>query len=157
MNPLARRALIVTVCLVFASPLSAAWLENGFVPDPLPGEQSSAAVCSDGAGGMIVVFGDTRSGTSHIYSQRVNALGQPLWAAGGVVVCDYSAGEQVNPCIAEDGAGGAYIAWEDFVPSTSMQGIYAQHLTSAGVRTWNAAGLAIASGHRRDFSSPVIA
>src|SRR5689334_7792613 len=62
------------------------------------------AIVSDGAGGAIVTWMDSRSGTNNdIYAQRVNAAGAAQWTTDGVALCTAANG-QYDPTITSDGA-----------------------------------------------------
>jgi len=76
------------------------------------GDQSAPVYISDGNGGGIAVWSDQRAGNYDIYAQRLDANGDAMWPAYGVVVCK-AAGDQVNPQAVSDGAGGVIVAWED--------------------------------------------
>jgi hypothetical protein len=95
----------------------AAWSSDPMVNLPVctvTGAQTHVRATTDGEGGAIITWRDERAGasSSDIYAQRVDAGGNLLWSPVGVPV-DASAGIQVNPQIASDGAGGAYILWQD--------------------------------------------
>lgn len=108
------------------------------------------ALCSDGAGGAIVVWADYRSLNFDIYAQRINSTGQVQWTTNGIVICNAGNGQEW-PEIASDGAGGAFIVWEDNRNSVSTgYDIYAQHINSSGIPQWTANGLLIcnASGQQ---------
>ena len=73
------------------------------------GINTNPAITSDGAGGAIVTWHDTRSGgTTDIYAQRVNASGAIQWTADGVALCT-ARGNQDYVWITIDGAGGAIV------------------------------------------------
>lgn len=80
--------------------------------------QGVARMVPDGAGGVIVVWLDFRnifSTQRDIYAQRIMADGSIAlgWPTDGLPVCTLS-GDQWEPEIASDGAGGAIIVWEDY-------------------------------------------
>ena len=75
-------------------------------------DQTSPRFATDGGGGAIVVWHDERGGDMDIYAQRVKASGTIQWAAGGVGICTET-GSQSGARIVEDGAGGAFIVWND--------------------------------------------
>lgn len=106
------------------------------------------AICSDGAGGAIIVFQDGRSGDWDIYAQRINAAGVPQWTTDGVPIC-ISTNYQWYPNLIPDGAGGAIITWHD-IRSNLTNDVYAQRVNSAGVVQWTANGVVIcnAAGHQ---------
>ncbi len=118
------------------------WAANGVALTTASDDQVMSGIVSDGAGGAIVVWHDRRTGTNYdIYAQRVNAAGIPQWTAGGLALCTAS-GDQSVPAIAEDGAGGAIVAWED-VRSVSNYDIYAQRVNASGVLQWTTDGVAV--------------
>jgi hypothetical protein len=89
------------------------WAADGVVVCAASLDQYGPRIVSDGAGGAIITWRDSRAGVADdIYAQRVDASGAPLWAADGVAVCAASL-DQVGPQITSDGAGGAIIAWQD--------------------------------------------
>ena len=73
--------LLATVGLRCLTPASvhAAWPNDPNVNVPLctaAGDQLSPTIVSDGAGGAIVTWHDYRSGSTDIYAQRVERIGQ---------------------------------------------------------------------------------
>lgn len=117
-----------------------------------PGTQDKPAATSDGAGGAIITWQDSRSGHYRVYAQRVDADGNVLWATDGVRVCmdDSQSAYQDEPQIASDGAGGAIITWQDhrkgYVSnpyySTDFD-IYAQRIDANGNRLWAGTGVLV--------------
>jgi MYXO-CTERM domain-containing protein len=106
--------------------------------------QRRPEIASDGAGGAIVVWEDYRNaGYSDVYAQRVSASGTVAWQANGVPVV-MAAGDQTVPVLAEDGAGGAIVAWEDRRAAGGYPSIYAQRIGPSGAASWPANGIPIA-------------
>ncbi len=92
---------------------SPGWSESGHALVTATGAQQAACVSSDGAGGVIVVWQDYASGaTADIRAQRVSGGGQKLWGADGMSICEGPL-DQTAPSVAGDGAGGAFIFWQD--------------------------------------------
>lgn len=91
----------------------------------------------DGSGGFIVVWNDFRSGTSHIYAQRIDSNGTAQWAANGVVVCSAPGGQI---CVVTDLAGGVVVTWADYRAGSD---IYAQRINGLGFALWPFNGVAI--------------
>jgi hypothetical protein len=83
------------------------------------------------------------------------------WPWGGVVVCAAS-GDQEAPGIASDGAGGAFVVWQDR-RDPNHERTYAQHVLEDGsiAAGWPADGLAlstdasVAASTRTEYPSPV--
>src|SRR5258706_11097479 len=65
-----------------------------------------------------------------IYAQRIDATGASQWTPDGVPLCTATDNQQL-PTIAIDGAGGAFVAWQDRRGGTTND-IYVQHVYSAG-------------------------
>jgi hypothetical protein len=117
-----------------------AWPVNGRALCTAAGDQKSPEIVPDGAGGAIVTWLDMRSGqgasydpyTQDLYAQHVLASGvvDPAWPADGRALCT-ATGNQKNPEIVTDGAGGAIVAWEDFRGGMDSD-IYAQRVTAHG-------------------------
>ena len=116
------------------------WATNGVPVCTATDNQTFHAACADGAGGVIVVWSDYRSGNhTALYAQRLNSSGARMWAANGVPVCDAS-GVRGWSTIVSDGSGGAIVAWLERTLAGD-QLVYAQHMNSAGVRQWAASGV----------------
>jgi hypothetical protein len=97
-------------------------------------------ITSDGAGGAIVTWEDSRSGNDDIYAQRVNASGAVQWTADGAAICTATE-NQAEARIAFDDAGGAIITWQD--GRNGNWDIYAQRVNASGVVQWTADGVAL--------------
>jgi hypothetical protein len=132
---------------------AANWTANGILVCTSTLDQLDPVICSDGAGGAIIAWDDSR-GSGDIYAQRVNRDGVVQWAAGGVPVANTTNSQQ-NPVMCSDGAGGAILAWHD----TRADGdgdIYAQRILPGGTGAWLANGtpVCVDPGSQED---PVIA
>jgi hypothetical protein len=96
---------------------------------------------SDGAGGAIVVWQDKRNGDYDIYAQHELASGavDPQWPMNGLAVST-AVGDQDDPSLVSDGAGGAIVIWYD--DSTGNWLLYAQHVLASGIvdPAWPASG-----------------
>jgi hypothetical protein len=122
---------------------TALWTANGVTVCAASASQVVPAVASDGAGGAIVAWRDSRGGASDIYAQRLSAAGAVQWTADGVVVCNV-AQAQLGVQIVSDASGGAFIAWTDH-RNTVDDDIYAQRVDGNGVPQWTANGIGIVS------------
>jgi FlgD Ig-like domain len=119
------------------------WTPNGIGLCTAPFSQYDPAIVSDGAGGAIVVWEDTRSGMGRdLYVQRVDASGIVQWVANGVVLCA-AASEQQRPTITADGNGGAIVAWEDQRLGAGNTNLYVQLVDTFGTMQWAANGVAL--------------
>ena len=143
-----RLVLLPVVLATLGSSAPAAWAAwpsdpNANVPlCTIANDQPSPTIISDGAAGAIVVWVDQRNGTANtdIYAQRVNAAGVPQWTADGVALCA-ATGNQSNPMITSDGAGGAIVTWYD--GRGANYDIYAQRVNAAGTPQWTGDGVAL--------------
>lgn len=147
---------LLSVALLFARPAAASWPSSPLVNVPVctaAADQEFAQVVADGAGGVIVTWFDYRGGiAADIYAQRISSSGSPLWTADGVPVCATS-GDQTYPVIASDGAGGAYIAWNDL---RSGLKVYGQHLAADGSPQWVTDGIPLCSNPAAQQNPSVI-
>jgi hypothetical protein len=116
------------------------WAANGFSVCPDFHGQQSPQIVSDGTGGAIVTWADSRGGAYDVYAQRVNAGGAAQWASGGVALCSEPHSQQ-SPQIASDGAGGAIVVWVDY--RGGNYDIYAQRVSGAGAVEWARDGAAV--------------
>lgn len=131
------------------SPTGAAlWGANGFQISIVGRNNQDVAITTDGAGGAIVTWAGTGSFDDFdIYAQRVLPNGSVSWAAGGLDICNvgnFTTGlSQVKPTICADGAGGAFVAWDDGRAGLGTHDIYAQHITGLGTALWTINGVAV--------------
>jgi hypothetical protein len=132
---------------IYAQKLDAAgnvaWATNGIAVVMKTGEQQDARLMSDGAGGAIVVWQDSSAAGFDVYAQRISTSGMPLWTAGGVAICA-AVGDQLNPRLETDGAGGAIITWQDKRGGVSND-VYAQRIDANGNALWPANGMVISN------------
>jgi hypothetical protein len=106
-------------------------------------DQVNLEIVTDGSEGMIIVWRDFRSGTHYdIYAQRIDYIGNPIWAVDGISICTVGAttGEAK---IVYDGMRGVIIAWYDSRSVTTD--IYAQRVGSSGSAEWTNNGIALTS------------
>ncbi len=81
------------------------------------------------------------SSNGDIYAQRVYPDGTAAWTTDGVSL-SVAAGNQRNPEIVSDGAGGAIVTWGD-LRSGSHYDIYAQRVYSDGTTAWATDGVSL--------------
>ncbi len=122
--------------------LAAGWPLNGIPVCTFAGATAPDAVfgmCTDGAGGVIVAWGDQRVVGStaflQVYAQHVLPDGTLAWDSNGVPVCTASIGESFPQAVA-DGSGGAYVCWLDSRSNDGRFVPYAQHLSPGGAPLW---------------------
>jgi hypothetical protein len=137
------------------------WTANGVALCTDPNDQFSPVIVPDGAGGAIATWMDYRTpatpetgSTTDIYAQRISASGLLQWTANGVSVC--SAPEnQAYPSISQDGVGGALVAWHDWRGGTTTD-VYAQRISSAGIMSWTADGIAVSTSADNQASARIV-
>jgi hypothetical protein len=106
------------------------WTANGAALCTASFDQIAPQIVSSTIGGAIVAWSDQRSDPGDIYAQRVNGSGSAQWTLNGVVVCTAPGEQTFHPRsseIATDGAGGAFVTWEDL--RTGPTDIYGQQVT----------------------------
>jgi len=122
------------------------WTDNGTVTSNAAKDQRDQEIVSDGAGGAIIAWIDSRntvvSDNDSIYAQRVNSSGNTLWTDNGTVIAS-ELGEGFIGEVISDGTGGAIIVWEDQGRSYPDTDIYAQRVNSSGNTLWTDNGTAI--------------
>ena len=116
------------------------WGECGVEVGEGQSSNSLPQLISDGAGGAIITWIKYVMGGLDIHSQRIDADGQRLWGQDGVVICD-TTGNQGEPQIISDGAGGAIIVWAD--ARGGNWDIYAQRIDADCNTLWTPCGVAI--------------
>jgi predicted lipoprotein with Yx(FWY)xxD motif len=128
------------------------WTLDGVSICTAVGEQYAPRMTSDGSGGAIITWEDTRNGSlnNDIYAQRINSSGTIEWTANGIGICTVGWVQQ-EPQIISDGAGGAIVTWHDY-RNGSDTNIYAQRINSSGTEQWTTDGVALctASGDQHN-------
>ena len=134
--------LAAVICLLSLTGLSlkAQWIEDGTPICIAPNNQEYPIIASDGAGGAIISWFGPPAGDFNIYAQRVNAIGDTLWAANGIAVCDTTGVQRLQQMI-PDGAGGVFITWED--NRGADFDIYAQRIDAGGNTLWQHQGVLV--------------
>jgi hypothetical protein len=131
------------------------WTARGIAICTATNLQYEPKIVSDGAGGAILTWRDSRNGSNlDIYAQRINATGMVQWTANGIAICIAIRDQYVDE-IVSDGAGGAIITWLDN-PNGSNLDIYAQRINAGGVVQWTADGVAICTSIRHQFVPQIV-
>ena len=119
------------------------WLSSGIPICIEDGYQYNPDICSDGFGGAVIAWIDTRGMDADIYSQRIDKNGTLLWldassntywTAGGTPVT-VAGGHQEDFRLIPDNFGGAIFTWED--ARGADKDIYAQRLKENPIVTIN--------------------
>ena len=108
-----------------------------------------SSAIADGSGGIIVAWSTIVNGSGQVYVQRVLADGSvaPTWPATGYAVAP-DAFDQRLPCVAPDGTGGAFVAWQQGPGGSIYNEILVQRVDGSGsvARDWPRAGYQQAAG-----------
>lgn len=115
------------------------WTPNGVVLCNASFNQENPQICSDGAGGAIIMWEDYRNGSNYdIYAQCIDSNGVLKWMNNGTSICSAN-DNQRSPKITSDGEEGAIITWYDY-RSGSDYDIFAQRINSNGTVRWTVNG-----------------
>lgn len=108
--------------------------------------QSAVEICTKGGiNGAIIAWKDGRSGastgsaSSQIYMQLINPSGVVQWASNGILI-----GSGINPNLAEDGAGGVVVTWQDSTGIVNKEwNVFAQRVDGSGNLMWGATPVSV--------------
>jgi hypothetical protein len=119
------------------------WTTNGVIVSNALYRQKNPAIISDGTGGAIIAWEDTRNTNYDIYAQCLDSNGADKWTPNGVGIVTAPGGQQF-PCIVSDDSGGAIIAWVDNRISRNSD-IYVQHIDRSGAMQWPMDGVPVST------------
>jgi len=115
------------------------WGDIGIRVGPFANAQYGPALAADAAGNTYVAWIDNNA-PSGLRVQKLAPDGTTLWDVSGVVVAGTGSTAQ-GQHLAPDGAGGCYVAWEDF--RSGNWDIAVQRIDAAGTPLWTANGIMI--------------
>jgi hypothetical protein len=127
------------------------WTADGVALCTATGEQQNPVVCSNGLGGAIVAWRDTRGGVYRVYLQQVSAGGTTLWAANGIQASTNGVA-QTDPRLVSDGANGVILVWLD---NRSSFDFYAQRLDNSGAPLWSPSDVALVTNPASQFGAEI--
>ena len=133
---------------------TAQWTANGVLVTGTLNTSNYLGIISDGAGGIIMVWQDNRSGNLDVYAQRISTGGVTEWTAGGEPIAA-SAIYEGPPSITTDGSGGAIINWAD--SRNGNPDVWAQRVDASGAPHWAAGGVPVAADpNLSEYSTKIV-
>lgn len=136
------------------------WTSNGVLVCSAASTQAQHLAISDGAGGAIIAWVDSRDyalNRQDIYAQRLDPSGSSLWAPNGVPICTASL-IQYELSLCSDGDGGAIITWEDARADVHEYAydIYAQRIGGNGTTLWAANGIPVCTASDAQYQPELV-
>jgi hypothetical protein len=149
----------VYVTAVDAEPDIGVWPPDGALLATSPGEAFFAgAVVSDGQGGVFAAWEDARGGDLDPRVQHLRADGTLAegWMPAGMPAAQHG-GEANFTCVATDGAGGVFVAWQERRVAPAVD-VFVQRLDASGTVAsgWSTDGRAVADVPVRARAAPCI-
>ncbi|HEY2953742.1 MAG TPA: T9SS type A sorting domain-containing protein [Candidatus Eisenbacteria bacterium] len=147
--------------LTASGTIAPGWPAGGLPVSVAENSQGVQAIATDGGGGLLLCWVDGRNkqlgNGGDIYAQRVLSDGTIAsgWPVNGAPVVR-APDSQSLPAIASDGAGGAYVVWQEWrYQLTNRVDVYAQHLTATGdvALGWPVDGLPVCA-NQEDQAGP---
>lgn len=137
-----KKIIIICFLCLFCRELNSQWSRDGLeILNPISTTQAyEPSIAADGAGGAFICWSDFRNNINwNVFVQRVDENGFVKFTANGIQITDDSISAR-NVEIVSDGAGGAFMAWQD-----SRGGIFAQKINSLGQAMWAENGVRVSS------------
>ena len=134
------------------------WSANGTPVCVSAHNKAFPRIVADGLGGAIVGWRDHDPlgvvDDDH-HAQRLDPLGNPLWALNGLALCAAAPGSQGDMEATSDQRNGAIFTWTDarVVPGYD---IYAQRVSGAGVMLWGANGTAVTTAANQQTYAAIV-
>jgi hypothetical protein len=127
------------------------WIGDGVqicaVPEDHFADFDYPEIISDGAGGAIIAWVDTRTDKYKVFAQKLDGNGQIQWAPGGVEVSTIPAAQEFQRLVS-DGRGGTIVSWrQQRMDVWYHDDVFAQRIDSFGNVCWSDTGAAICSGN----------
>lgn len=103
---------------------------------------SYLVACADNNDGAFFAWEDPRNGDFDVYVQHVDGNGSPVWDDNGIRLSMTTNDDFVMDVVADD-RGGCIVSW---TTPGATEYVSAQRISAAGVKLWNAAGVAVSTG-----------
>ncbi|MCF2499936.1 T9SS type A sorting domain-containing protein [Dyadobacter chenhuakuii] len=136
---------------IYAQKINAAgeiqWQKDGILVCGATGHQINPSLISNGEGGAIIAWEDSRGARTNTYIQSVNGDGSMKWAVNGIRVID-DVSIQTSPRLVSDERNGAILTWQD--NRKNEYNVYVQRINGDGQMMWETAGkvACIAPGYK---------
>jgi hypothetical protein len=122
------------------------WAANGVrltVSDNTASNKTAPIIDVVNATEAIIVYRDNRVSSVDMYAQKILiSSGATQWV-NEVSLHGDKLNTQTAQAMLRDGAGGAFVVWEDPRSGTTDRNIYAQRIDNSGAVTWGADGLVV--------------
>jgi hypothetical protein len=118
-----------------AGAIASNWPVGCRVVNTAGGIQDAPSICSDGAGGVIIAYENNVYGTYDIDAQHLGSNSVPLTDQ----VVDNASGHQVAPVVASDGAGGAFVLYQNATYNLACTRITSAMVAASGWYSVNVA------------------
>lgn len=116
------------------------WEENGHLVAKSAAKQENPEIIKLKNADWVIVWEDYRRGKSHLYAQKINSAGIPLWQEGGTPLV-YGAMAQEKSSLALSPNDEVIVVWQD--RRNGNYDIYSQKLSSDGAAEWTENGLSV--------------
>ncbi|NUN08704.1 MAG: T9SS type A sorting domain-containing protein [Ignavibacteriaceae bacterium] len=140
------KRLLLSLLLIFTFELSAQWVSNNTTNTAIcdtAGEQALAKIAGVPGGGCYISWFDNRSGSYAVYLQRLDPMGNKLWANNGLLVSNNpQSSSLVDYDLKTDAAGNAMIAFTDTRNGGSLNP-FAYLISPSGQFLWGANGVTL--------------
>ena len=127
--------------------------ENYTYPAVIPSDNGSVIVVHTGYTGPFY------AAVVHIYAQKFDTDGNPVWAnPGGVAIQDRGGIPfYVHPMVISDNSNGVFVTWYDDWDSNNLFSSFAQHITSTGTVMFPANGAEVSTNTTMHHLYPTLA
>jgi Secretion system C-terminal sorting domain len=150
-------ALAVLLIFSFSFKLSAQWSSDPSVNlqvCDVTGDQALPKIASTNDGGCYISWFDNRNGSYAVYLQRLDAMGNKLWASDGVLISNNTQSTSlVDWAIASDNHNNAIVTFTDTRDNDSLHA-FAYLVDTTGNMLWGANGIRL-SGNGDYQPNPV--
>jgi hypothetical protein len=120
------------------------WTYDGAIVTNKTNREHNEKIISDTNNGCIVIWEQQSGGYWDVWGQHLDSNGTRMWGAGGVALCGVLA-NRLNPKVQADGAGGAFVVWQDFRNGIDYD-IYGQRLDANGNLKWGSTAKLLGGG-----------